>query len=58
MVEFDALMVGVVLAWENARGDFTGYPMTACGHDIGHTYAFAAFLPAAFQLMGSNRAAP
>ena len=58
VVELDALMVGVVLAGEHALGDFAGHTVAACGHDISHADALAAFLPAAFQLMGSYGAAP
>ena len=58
VVELDALMVGVILAGQHAFGDFTGHAVAACGHDVSHADALAAFLPAAFQLMGSYGAAP
>ena len=51
-------MVGIIFAGQYPVSDFPGNAVTACGHDIGNAYALAAFLPAAFKLMGSYCATP
>ena len=58
MVKVDGVMVRVVLARQHAVRDLARHAVTACRHDVGNADALAALLPAAFELMGSDRAAP
>ncbi len=58
MVEVDGVVVRVVLARQHAVRDFARHAVTARRHDVSDRDAFAAFLPAAFELMGSDCAAP
>ena len=58
MVKIDCVMVRVVLSRQHAVRDFALHAMPSRGHDIRDADPLAAFLPAAFQLMRGNSAAP
>ena len=47
MVEVNGIVVGIDFAFQYTIGDFTGLAVTADGHDVSYTHAFAAFLPGA-----------
>ena len=58
MVEINGIVVRIDLARQDAIRDLTRPPRTADRHDIGNADALAAIFPAAFELMGSDGAAP
>ena len=58
MIKINGFVIGVVFARQYAIRDFAWNAVSACGHDVSNADALAAFLPAAFQLMGSNCSTP
>ena len=57
-VEIDRLVVGVIFAGFDLVGDFTRHAVRPAGQHVADAGAFAALIPAAFNLMRGNRAAP
>ena len=58
MIEVNGLMVRIDLPRHDSIRDLTRLARTADRHDVSHADALAAFLPAAFELMGSDGTAP
>lgn len=58
VIEVDRFMVGIAFSGDDPVGDPARHPVGAGRHDVGDAKAFAAHLPAAFNLMGSYCAAP
>ncbi|MNI98101.1 hypothetical protein D3C73_1568770 [compost metagenome] len=57
-VKIDGFVVWIVLAWNDALGDFAWNTVRAAGQHVTNAWPFAAFVPAAFNLMRRNRATP
>ena len=58
VVKINGIVVGVAFAGQDAVGDAAGYAVRAGGQHVADAGAFAPLIPAAFQLVGSHRAAP
>ena len=57
-VEIHRFVVGVIFAGFHLVGDFTRHAVRPAGQYVADARAFAALIPAAFNLMRGNRAAP
>ena len=58
MIEIDGFMVGMTFPGDDPVRNPARPPVRSGCHDVGDAEAFAAFLPTAFNLMGSDCAAP
>ncbi|MNL60144.1 hypothetical protein D3C87_1839310 [compost metagenome] len=57
-VKVDGFVVGIVFPFNHFLSDFARYAMRAAGQHVANAWAFAAFIPAAFNLVRRHRAAP
>ena len=57
-VKIDGFVVGVVLTWHDVLSDFSLNAVCPPGQYVANAGPFATFIPAAFNLMRRNRAAP
>ena len=57
-VEIDRFMIRVIFTRFDLVGDFARYAVRPAGQHVADARAFAAFIPAAFNLMRGDRAAP
>ncbi|MNT87781.1 hypothetical protein D3C72_2282370 [compost metagenome] len=57
-VEVDGFVVGVIFARYHFLSDFTRNAVGAAGQHVANAWPFAAFIPAAFNLVRRYRAAP
>ena len=57
-VKVDGFVVRVIFAFNHFLRDFTRNAVCAAGEHVANAWPFAAFVPAAFNLVRRHRAAP
>jgi hypothetical protein len=57
-IKINGFMVWIVFSWQDFFGDFARHAVCATGQNVTNARPFSAFVPAAFDLMSGNCAAP